>query len=178
MIDVGPYYRQGAMPHGPRKLGRGPSTWHGAGCLALCVIMAARAIAGRAWTPEEASKKWLSGKAFSGSALIFADACRLVGMTGEIIAGVIDAGQLAAEIAHGFPIIVGVDYKDGSSSGFSPADHFLLVVGHIDGSRFSCVDTATGKEIEIDLDNPTYSGKPCVFSEMRKLRQAPESEEA
>lgn len=168
VIDVGPYVKQGAPPHGPMTLGDGKRTIGQAGCLLSCLVMAARALTpNRKLTVLGAQGLIDDASGFIGSALKVPVACKALGMRMDERASLrLDA--LEMDLAEGRPVIVGVDYKPGASSGFSDSDHFVLAI-EVDAGRLHFIDPATGALDAMDLREPLYRKKPADLAEMIRL---------
>lgn len=177
MIDVGAVIRQGALPHGPVLLGGGPRTIAQAGCLFCAGVMGARAMspAQKQLTAIGAHTTLLAKHGtFLGSALIVHEAFLTLGMRLKA-RSVFDLATLADEIDQGRPVILGIDFVAGRSSGFSDADHFVTAVDVMQNGDIIFADPATG-----DFSKPftptrgVYRGKPATFSEMLTLEALPQ----
>jgi hypothetical protein len=176
VIDIGDPIIQGAAPHGPRQLGHGPRTFALAGCLLACWTMAARAITGnRGLTILEAHHRIMAAGGFAGSGLRRHVASRVLGlrMVDPDGSEPFDRAQLVEELRHAYPVILGLDYKPGRSSGFSDADHFVLAVSHESGS-VGYVDPATGTTRHLLLGGPSYRGVPAIVAEMVRFAVLPQ----
>lgn len=168
IIDVGPYVRQGAPPHGPMVLGDGKRTVGQAGCLLSCLVMAARALTpNRKVTVIGAHGLIEDAGGFIGSSLKIPVACKALGMKlVERSSPRMDA--LISDLVDGRPVILGIDHKPGASSGFSDADHFVLAV-EIEMGRVHFIDPATGALDVFDLKEGMYRKKPADIAEMVRL---------
>lgn len=177
MIDVGIPVSQAAPPHGTEVLGHGPRKHSQAGCFHACWVMAMRALTGnRSLTVLEVHARILAADGFSGSGLRRQRAAKALGLELADPDGSepFDPDVARAELDAGRPVIVGVDYRPGRSSGFSDSDHFMLLVGHgKDG--FTAVDPASGRKITIrDPAHFAYKGnEDADLVEMCRLRAAP-----
>ena len=173
MIDIGPHVNQGAPPHGPMNLGFGKRTVGQAGCLLSCLTMAARALTpNKSLTVLGAHGLIVDADGFIGSSLKVPGACRALGMRfEERSAPRLDA--LTTDLAEGRPVILGIDYKPGASSGFSDADHFVLAL-EFDAGRILFIDPATGTLDRLDLGSSTYRRKPADVAEMIRLSGLPQ----
>jgi hypothetical protein len=168
MIDCAPYIRQGAPPHGPMKLGSGRRTIAQAGCLLSCLVMAARALTpNKKLTVLGAHGLIVDSSGFVGSSLKVPVAAKALGMRFEERAELRD-DAIMTDLAEGRPVIVGVDYKPGASSGFSDCDHFALAIEY-DAGALHVVDPATGTLERLALKGTTYSGKGADLAEMIRL---------
>lgn len=169
-MNTGPLIRQSDPPHGARVLGRGPRTIAQAGCLLSCLVMAHRALHGGMLGVLEAHARIDIKGAFVGSGLVLDKAAAALSMR-VVERAEFHADQAADAISLGQPVIVGVDYKQGASSGFSDADHFVLGVGST-ALSISIADPATGRLDSIDYARPFYRGKPARLAEMVILGRA------
>lgn len=174
MIDVGPYIRQGAEPHGAMLLGRGKRNHAQAGCLLSCLQMASVALA-NGTAPKsilEAGRRILEADGFMGSSLVMDRACPVLGIKCSYV-GHYDSGIARGTVWHGKPVILGLDYKPGSSSGVSDADHFVLAIGTA-GDDWTVVDPASGCKIAIPRTGVfAYRGGDAEIVEMRLLVAVP-----
>lgn len=166
----------GAEPHGSMTLGFGRKTIHQAGCLLCAMLQAARALnpARCPATPAAANDALKAAGAFQGSALGDPRAAALV--FGLRLDGIkpFNADELAVRLASGKPVILGIDYKPGRSSGQSDTDHFVTAVGLArDAAGAATVvfvaDPAQGAVINLPVNVPfSYSGHAdAKFAEMR-----------
>lgn len=156
--------RQGDPPHGGRVLGRGPRTIAQAGCLLCTLVMAHRAIHGGMLGVLEAHARIDVAKAFVGSGIALDKAATALSMR-VVERAAFHADEAADALAIGQPVIVGVDYKAGASSGLSDADHFVLGVGAT-ALSITIADPAVGRLDSIDFARPSYRAKPCRLAEM------------
>lgn len=168
MIDVGPYVRQGAPPHGPMKLGDGKRTIGQAGCLLSCLVMSARALTPNKKITVLGAQGLIDDvSGFVGSALRVPAACKALGMQ-MVERATPRIDDIARDLDEGRPVILGVDYKPGASSGFSDSDHFVLAT-ELEAARLHYIDPATGTLEAFDLDDIAYRKKPADLSEMIRL---------
>ncbi len=173
LIDVGALTSQGSTPHGPMKLGDGKRTVGQAGCLLVSLTLAARALTpNRKLTVLGAHALIDDAHGFIGSSLKVPVACKALGIRLiERASPRIDAMEM--DIAEGKPVIIGVDYKAGASSGFSDVDHWVLAI-EIDAGRLHVVDPATGTLEILDMRNTQYRRKPAEIAEMIRLAGLPQ----
>jgi hypothetical protein len=164
-IDPGPIVKQGAVPHGDRLLGRGPTTIAQGGCLLCCLVMAARHVTG---DPDldviEASRLIAEDGGFDGTKLRRRVACKALGL--DVLAwegGYVHADVVEA-IQDGDPPIIGIDYKRGRSSAKSDADHFVLGL-FADADNIYVADPAVGEVVAISIRDPHYRGERCHLAE-------------
>lgn len=168
MIDVGPFIKQGAPPHGPHILGEGRRTIGQAGCLLSCLVMAARALTpNRSLTVLGAHDLIEDADGFVSSALRLPAACKALGM---ILESRETYGErpFLTDIANHRPVILGIDYKPGHSSGFSDADHFVICID-ADPLMAQVIDPATGTLVTLDLRETVYRNKPADICEMIRI---------
>ena len=50
-------------------------------------------------------------------------------------------------------MVVGVDFKDGSSSGLGRTDHFLVVTGRAPGGGYTAIDSGDGRSLTFRPDD-------------------------
>ena len=168
MIDVGVCITQGAAPHGQTKLGRGTSTIAQAGCLLSSLTMAARALTHRLDLGILDAQLLIDAHdGFAGSGLIVDRAARALGLD-EVERGSFDLDEVRADLAQGRPVIVGIDFVPGHSSGFSSADHFVLAVA-IDDDVLYIADPAYGHVAPIATVNTLYHTHTASLVEQIRL---------
>lgn len=174
-IDVGQRIGQAGAPHGPMKLGLGKRTFTQSGCLFVCLVGVARALVGpKDLQVLDAHTAVLDAgtdaePTFLGSGLFVGRAANALGL--ELVARRAPSWPLVrAEIAAGRPVIFGVDYKDGASSGFSDADHFVLAVDTPMNTFIVCMDPGAKSTLILDVEAPIYRGRPAVVSEILCFR--------
>lgn len=177
MIKLGSPLCQSAPPHGTRTLGRGQRTIGGSGCLLCCFVYVTRALTGVLDLPLlDAHQRILKADGFSGSGLRRHRAARALGMKlrDEDGSEPFDFEVVRAELAAGRPVILGIDYKTGRSSGFSDADHFVVAVRETPDTppRLHCADPASGATIALQPFQFTYQHAAARFSEMCRLELA------
>ncbi len=173
MIDVGTPIRQGAQPHARVTLGHSKRTIAGAGCLLACFVMAARALsAPRDLGLLEAHDAIRNMGGFLGSSLRRSVAAKTLGLRMPRGVEPFDMDAVRAELAAGRPVIAGTDYREGASSTFSLADHFVLAVA-VEGEGIRCADPASGAEgpafVDFARATTTYRGHPATLTEMVRL---------
>jgi hypothetical protein len=71
------------------------------------------------------------------------------------------------------PVILGIDYKAGRSSGFSDADHFVVLIGEDAYGHLLVADPTPGRVITIDPERPRYGAlrRRAVIAEMLTFRR-------
>lgn len=168
MINVGAVINQGAAPHGAHKLGRGNYTIGQSGCLLCSLTMAARALTQR---PElgvlDAHLLIDTHEGFAGSSLIVDHAARALGLD-ETSRGHFSLDDVRADLDAGRPVIVGIDFVPGHSSGFSDADHFVLAVA-LEGDVLTIADPAVGHTADISTTDTRYQGHTAHLVEQIRL---------
>jgi hypothetical protein len=168
MIDVGPYIRQGQLPWGPVRLGDGKRTIAQSGCLLSCLTMAARALTpNKNLTVLGAQQMIDEIDGFVGSSLKVPSACKALGVR-LISRATMRPDAVRTDLELDRPVILGVDYKPGASSGFSDVDHWLLAI-EMEGTVVHFIDPATGTLDELDLAAPIYRKKQADVQEMIRL---------
>lgn len=170
--------RQGDLPHGTMLLGGGPKTVSKAGCLLCCLVMAARECvpAFGNFTVKSAIERLRLVEAFGRdltgrqtSAMIVPAAAAALGM--RLVHRAPSLTEVEKHLDEMKPVIIGIDYKQGRSSGFSNADHFVLGVRMRD-EILTVADPATGRILLLDHRAPAYDGLPAVLSEAMFLEAA------
>lgn len=147
------------------QLGTGSRSIAQAGCLLTSLTLAARAL-----TPNTtlsvtgAHALILAAHGFLGSALDVPRACQALGFRLAARAA-FERGALAGELSAGRPVVLGIDYRPGHSSGFSDADHFVLALG-LEGGALTYIDPARGARERLSLAGVRYRDKPAQLCEM------------
>lgn len=166
-MRLGTLLRQGAAPHGAQTLGDGKRTIAQAGCLLTCLTQCARALGTWRLGVLEANAAARDVGAFVGSSLLVEHAAKHVfGLWIERT--VLDVAVLTAHLDAGGLVIVGIDYRQGQSSGFSEADHFVVAVELHEHSLVT-VDPATGGLVVLELDALVYRGQQARLTEMMRV---------
>jgi hypothetical protein len=182
MLEVGEVIAQGARAHSMHRLGSGRSRIGRSGCLLCALVQAARAMVPKHRTLSVLDAHALIEAAggFAGSALwarhVRDDAARALGLsvTGEIVLrpGLDDElahATLHLSLSAGQGVIVGIDHRDGASSGASDADHFALAVD-VAHDAVTFADPGLASFVSLRLDGAgRYRGKPARISELRTL---------
>lgn len=139
------------------ELGFGPKRISQSGCLLTDIAMAVNYYGrdhGANWTVSALDKYLEKKKLFTGSGLLVADALHALGLTAS--RGVLDIGKVRRHLATDL-IIVGIDYRPGHSSAYSPADHFVLLTDyHEDQDAYAGIDPILGMRV-------TYRGNPLAL---------------
>ena len=169
-IDVGPIIRQGDPPHGARTLGTGPRTIGQAGCLLTCFVMAHRSMHGASIGVLEAHARISIAGGFVGSGLITGKAAAALGMV-ILDRAAFNADEASRHLAARRPVVIGIDYKAGASSGFSDADHFVLAIGS-SATAIKVADPATARLLDMEFARTFYAGRPARLAEMIVLGKA------
>ena len=156
------------------QLGNGGQTIRSAGCYMTALTMAASKITGdQSLNPSVANQRIRAAGGYSGSNLIVDRAANALGMN-VVDRQAYTAGNqrelisaLDNSLEQGRPVVAGVDYKSGSSSSTSDADHFLTITGRNADGTYSAIDPAGGHEITFEQapDGTLRSGK-YTLSEM------------
>ncbi len=156
------------------QLGNGGHTIRSAGCYLTALTMASSKITGdQSLNPSIANQRVRAAGGFSGSNLLVDKAANALGMnvTGRQAFTPSNASQMVsqldANLDAGRPVVAGVDYKSGSSSSTSNADHFLTITGRNEDGSYTAIDPAGGHEITFEraADGSLRSGK-YTLSEM------------
>lgn len=161
------------------QLGNGSRTIRQAGCFMTSMTMAASRITGdTSLNPAVANQRIRAAGGYSGSNLNAPRAAEALGMRMTSRDAVTPGNQqrmitnLDRSLEQGRPVVAGVDYKGGSSSGVSNADHFVTITGRNADGSYSAIDPAGGREITFRrgedgyLHARTASGKNYRVSEM------------
>lgn len=178
MIDVGVPVNQGSPPHGAEQLGSGARTIGAAGCLLSCLTMVARSLTGhRGLTVLEAHERIKRAGGFVGSGLKRGTAARALGLRLVDADGSerFDIDGVRAELAQGRPVIAGIDYRPGRSSGLSDADHFVVIIDEDDDGSLIFADPAQGAFVAVrtPLSFSYGRSKMARFAEVCRLIAAP-----
>jgi len=123
----------------------------GAGCLLTSFTMAINYLAGTRFSVVQMNDALKAANAFAGGSFMRDKAFGRFGYRPVI--GHAAAGDIRAELEDGHPVIVGVDFEAGSSSGYSGADHFILAVRVAPDGGIVCIDPAPLRgAVEVTLD--------------------------
>jgi hypothetical protein len=129
-------------------LGTGPKTIRQAGCLLTSMAMTSNALTGARHGVDAANQIVTAAGGFDGNNMKIDVAARALGLklaSRAAFSG--DTGALDASLARGRPVVVGVDFKDGSSSSLGRTDHFLVVTGRAPGGGYTAIDSANGRSL-------------------------------
>lgn len=132
-VDGTPIYRQGDPRWGSRILGRN-RTLGGNGCAVTAIAMAISKISGIPISPGELDahldrRRGYAGK--SGNAVDWNKAAEARGLT--TAREHFSLRNIDRHLAQGHPVVVGVDYKDGSEGGANGTDHWVCITSrHLD----------------------------------------------
>jgi hypothetical protein len=138
------------------QLGNGGSSIRRAGCYLTAMTMASTRITGNmSLNPSVANDLVRRGGGFSGSSLVVDNAARSLGMR-VLSRGAPSMSRLDQSLDAGRPVVAGVDYKAGSSSARSNADHFITITGRNADGSYSAIDPAGGRAITL---HPTGDGR-------------------
>jgi hypothetical protein len=134
-------------------LGHGPKTIRQAGCLLTSMTMVSNALTGARNGVDAANRLVTAAGGFDGNNLQLPTAAQALGLkvaSRSAFAGSTQA--LDASLAHGRPVVVGVDFKDGTSSSLGRTDHFLVVTGRAPGGGYTAIDSADGRPLTFGHD--------------------------
>lgn len=129
-------------------LGEGPKTIRQVGCLLTSLTMVSNTLTTNRRSVEEANDIVTSAGGFRGVNMRFGPASESLGLR-TTARGAFDGDTSAidAALAGGKPVIVGVDFKEGSSSALGGTDHFLVITGKNAEGSYTGIDAANGKPL-------------------------------
>jgi hypothetical protein len=129
-------------------LGEGPNTIRQVGCLLTSLTMVSNTLTTNRRSVEEANDIVTSAGGFRGVNMRFGPASESLGLR-TTARGAFDGDTSAidAALAGGKPVIVGVDFKDGSSSALGGTDHFLVITGKNSEGSYTGIDAANGRPL-------------------------------
>jgi len=134
-------------------LGTGPKTIRQAGCLLTSMAMVSNALTGARNGVDAANRIVTAAGGFNGNNMQIGTAAQALGMKlGSRSAFTGDTSALDASLARGSPVVVGVDFKDGSSSSLGRTDHFLVVTGRAPGGGYTAIDSGNGRSLTFARD--------------------------
>ena len=135
-------------------LGEGPKTVRQVGCLLTSMTMVSNALTGQRNSVDDANRLVTANGGFRGNNMQFGPASSALGLrvTGRNAFNG-DASSIDASIDRGHPVVVGVDFKDGSSSGLGRTDHFLVVTGRAPGGGYTAIDSGDGRSLTFRPDD-------------------------
>lgn len=134
-------------------LGTGPKTIRQAGCLLTSMTMVSNALTGAKNGVDAANQIVTAAGGFDGNNMQIDKAAQALGMklaSRAPFSG--DTSALDASLARGRPAVVGVDFKDGTSSSLGRTDHFIVVTGRAPGGGYTAVDSANGRSLTFSRD--------------------------
>lgn len=144
------------LEHPDVKLGTGRFTIASSGCFLTSLTMASAMLHGRRdLDPVLANRMVQRNGGFRGSALDLEQAAPALGL--EVVhretltaanPRALDQ-RLDAALADGKPVVMGVDFQPGRTSGYSDADHFIVVYARLGEGRYRAVDPAGGVRLEL-----------------------------
>lgn len=147
--DGTPLFRQGDPRWGRRELGANPSTTiASAGCAMTAMAMAISKVGNVTYTPLQLDTYLDVSGGYEGNAIRWDVAARMVGFYSAKVPWSLDL--VRAELAAGRPVVVGVDYKPGSTGGKDGTDHWIVITATKEGGSFSANDPATGQVIHLE----------------------------
>ena len=150
--DGTPIFKQADAAWGRLKLGKN-LTIAAAGCAMSSSAMAMSKVSGQLITPKDLDA-WLDkNRGYAGDSLDFSR----VGLArGLVVSNVnFNLKTLDKQLGAGKPVVIGVDYKEGSGGGGNGTDHWVCVTGKAVGAdgkaRYLANDPGTGKEISLTV---------------------------
>ena len=134
-------------------LGEGPKTIRQVGCLLTSLTMVSNTLTSHRRSVEEANGVVTSAGGFRGVNMRFGPASEALGLR-TTARGAFDGdtGAIDAALASGKPVVVGVDFKEGSSSALGGTDHFLVITGKNPAGSYTGIDAANGKPLTLSRD--------------------------
>jgi hypothetical protein len=151
---------QGAPGIAHLRLGNNPDeqsrTLKRSGCLLLCLVDGYRVATKKPLGVEDALALLRARKCFLGNGLLWERAAGVLGL--ETVQDEFCMADVRAAIDRGWPVVVGLDYKDGRSSGVSDADHFVLVIGYDGDDVLILADPDGGRTLRMEARQA--GGKP------------------
>jgi hypothetical protein len=144
-----PLFDQGDTRWGGDQLGAGKTTIGGAGCAMTSMAMAGSKISGQVLTPKQLdgyldSHGGYSGK--GGNSIEWNTAAQAFGLKAGKAGW--SMNTINQQLDAGRPVVVGVDYKQGSRGGANGTDHWVTLTGRGQQngqSVYYANDPATGK---------------------------------
>ncbi|MBM4279559.1 MAG: hypothetical protein FJ137_01960 [Deltaproteobacteria bacterium] len=134
-------------------LGTGTKTIRQAGCLLTSMTMVSNALTGARRGVDAANHAVTAAGGFDGNNMQVPAAAQALGLKLASRAPFTgDTRAMDAALARGRPVIVGVDFKEGTSSSLGRTDHFLVVTGRAPGGGYTAVDTANGRSLTFARD--------------------------
>jgi LysM repeat protein len=145
--DGTPMFRQGDPEWGQRRLGN-RYTISQSGCAMTAAAMAISRTSGRTVTPGQMDQYLDRNRGYSGDALNWDAAARSAGLRASRPGWSLDS--INRSIDAGRPVVVGVDYKQGSRGGANGTDHWVTITGRQRDqngrSVYTANDPATGRQ--------------------------------
>jgi Rod binding domain-containing protein len=134
-------------------LGTGPKTIRQAGCLLTSMAMTSNALTGARNGVDAANQIVTAAGGFDGNNMKIDVAAKALGLklaSRGAFNG--DTSAMDASLSRGRPVVVGVDFKDGTSSSLGRTDHFLVVTGRAPGGGYTAIDSANGRSLTFERD--------------------------
>ncbi len=125
-----------------------------AGCFMTSLAMAAEALTAKDWDPVRANDAIKAAGGFSGPALELDEATRALGLRvtsrKKLTASSLATrhAALSQHIAKRCVAVASVDFREGSSSGESEGDHFIMIYAQR-GDAYFAVDPLGGRLVEL-----------------------------
>lgn len=151
--DGTPMFRQGDAQWGSLTLGK-DRTISSKGCAMTSTAMALSKISGTVINPAELDAHLDANKGYQGDALVWDKAAKMVGLSASKPGWNMDT--INNQIDAGRPVVIGVDYKAGST-GNNGTDHWITLTRR-EGNTYFANDPATGKEISFTLKDGKLIG--------------------
>ncbi len=149
------------------RLGEGGNSIASHGCFLTSLAMAA-SVRDPSMNPSQANARVRAGGGFSGGAIQDDEAARALGMEKLGRTSSYRLSSLDQHLEEDGPVVAGVDYKDGHSSAYSDADHFITLTGKSGPGSYTAIDPASGREITLraGADGRLHSGKYTMTEAM------------
>jgi hypothetical protein len=167
---------QGAPGLAHLKLGNNPNdaspAMKNVGCLVSALVEAYRFLTKTELAVEDALHLFRAQRCFAGAGLLWERACDCLLLDTDILDFDFDGFRRAVDA--GRPVVLGIDYKPGRSSGYSNTDHFVLGIGYDGDDVVVFADPNGGVVGRMQIPVGTYrkkyaSHEGAKFAEMRTL---------
>lgn len=132
-----------------------------AGCFMTSLAMAAEALTQKDWDPVRANAAIKAAGGFSGPALELDEATRALGLKvtwrGKLTAPSLASrhAALSGHLAKQCVAVAAVDFRDGSSSGESEGDHFVMIYAQR-GDTYYAVDPLGGRLVTLTVGDDGF----------------------
>ena|GEM_PF-1306482 len=122
-----PLYSQGDPAWATRALGTGSSI-KAAGCAMTATAMAASKISGKTMDPGQLDAFLDANKGYDGNSLRWDVAAKAFGLKStRTDNNKLDLSAVDKSLSEGRPVVIGVDYKEGSKGGAHGTDHWVTI---------------------------------------------------